>query len=507
MRRPPCLGPILALIVAAVPLGAQTIPVQEHVLKNGLKVLLVERPGQATIGTAWVAHAGAANERPGITGAAHLLEHMMFKGSNVIGTTDIVKDRALDAKQDALYAEITRELDLLREKQLRGEIADMHDPKVRSPRHQQLVEELNTAVKAQQDLLNKGEFDVVYTEIGAPNTNAFTSNDVTAYILNIPANRLEFWCWMESDRLNTPVFREFYAERDVVNDERRLSEARPTGKFDEAFESVVWQAHPYSWPVLGWSSDISTITRAELTDFFKRNYAPNNVTLSLVGGFKSAEVLPMLERYFGRIPANPAGAPVVRTMEPRQVAPTRMVAEADTTPSARIVWKTVAQAHKDQCALDLLGWVLSGASGRLNKALVLDQKVALGVRGNHDAQKFGGTFTVLGTASQGKSPEEVEKALLLEVERIQKEGISEEELQKAKNQTIAGLYRGMGDNLGLAVALAQADALSGYKDFLQLPARTHAVTREDVQRAAQAYLTSEGRNTLIYLRKAKKEAK
>ncbi|HOD32070.1 MAG TPA: pitrilysin family protein [Holophaga sp.] len=506
MRRPPAMGTLLALIVSAASLGAQAIPVKEHVLKNGLRVLLVERPGQATIGTAWAAHAGSANERPGITGAAHLLEHMMFKGSQVIGTTDIAKDRELDAKQDALYAEITKELDLLRVKQLRGEIADLHDPKVRSPRHQQLVEELAKAVKAQQDLLRKGEFDVAYTEIGAPNTNAFTSNDVTAYILTIPANRLEFWAWMESDRLNTPVFREFYAERDVVNDERRLSEARPTGRFEEAFQSVVWQAHPYSWPVVGWGSDISTITRAELTDFFKRNYAPNNVTLSLVGGFKASEVLPLLERYFGRIPANPAGAPVVKTLEPKQVAPTRMVAEADTPPSARIVWKTVAQAHKDQCALDLLGRVLSGASGRLNKALVLDQKVALGVGGFHRPQKFGGTFTVAGMASQGQSPENVEKALLQEVERIQKEGITEEELQKAKNQAIAGLYRGQGDNLELATALAQADAISGYRSLLDLPARTNAVTREDVQRVAQAYLTPEGRNTLLYLRKAKKEA-
>ncbi len=506
MRRPPSLSPLLALLVAAAPLAAQTIPVQEHVLKNGLKVLLVERPGQATIGTAWVAHAGAANERPGITGAAHLLEHMMFKGSNVIGTTDIVKDRELDAKQDAVYAEISKELDTLRDKQLRGEIADMHDPKARSPRLQKLQDELSTLVKAQQDLLNKGEFDVVYTEIGAPNTNAFTSNDVTAYILTVPANRLEFWAWMESDRLNTPVFREYYAERDVVNDERRLGEARPTGKFEEAFESLVWQAHPYSWPVVGWTSDISTITRAELTDFFKRNYAPNNVTLSLVGGFKASEVLPLLERYFGRIPANPAGAPVLRTMEPKQVAPTRMVAEADTAPAARVVWKTTAQAHKDQYALDLLGGVLSGASGRLNKALVLDQKLALNAFSSHNPQKYGGTFTIMGTASQDRTPEEVEKALLAEVERIQKAGISEEELQKAKNQVIAGLYRGMGDNLGLATALAHADAISGYQTLLETPKLTHAVTRADVQRVAQMYLTPEGRNTLIYLRKAK-EAK
>ena len=507
MQRPPSLS-LLALALAAAPLVAQTIPVQAHTLSNGLKVLLVERPGQPSIGTAWAAHAGSASERPGITGAAHLLEHMMFKGSEVIGTQDRVKDRELDTKQDAIYAEITKEQDVLRTRQLRGEIADMQDPKVRSPRHQKLVEELATLVKQQQELLKNGEFDTAYTEIGAPGTNAFTSNDVTAYILTIPANRLEFWAWMESDRLNTPVFREFFPERDVVNDERRLGEAQPTGKFEEAFEAMVWQAHPYHWPVVGWASDISTISRPELQAFFKTNYAPHNVTLSLVGGFKASEVLPLLERYFGRIPANAQGGTRIVTMEPKQAAPQRMVAEAETTPAARIVWKTVAQNHKDENALNILSRVLGAASGPLRKNLVLGQKISTGTSAYHQAQKFGGTFTLNGMAAQGKAPEEVEKAMLAELEKIQKEGITEEDLQKAKNQSLANHARSLNDNLGLATALTQTDAICGYEALLQKPDHIKAVTREDVQRVAQTYLTPEGRNALIYLRKpAAKETK
>ncbi len=493
---------LLALALAAAPLGAQSIPVQAHTLSNGLKVLLVERPGQPTIGTAWAAHAGSASERPGITGAAHLLEHMMFKGSEVIGTQNRSLDRELDAQQDAIYAGITQELDVLRMKQLRGEIADMQDPKVRSPRHQKLAEELATLVKQQQGLLKNGEFDTAYTEIGAPGTNAFTSNDVTAYVLTIPANRLEFWAWMESDRLNTPVFREFYPERDVVNDERRLGEAQPTGKFEEAFEALVWQAHPYHWPVVGWASDISTISRPELQAFFKRNYAPGNITLSLVGGFKASEVLPMLERYFGRIPANPQGGTRVVTMEPKQAAPQRMIAEAETTPAARVVWKTVAQSHKDETALDLLGRILGATSGPLRRNLVLSQKLSTATSAHHQAQKYGGTFTLNGVAAQGKAPEDVEKGLIAELERIQKGGVTEEELQKAKNQSLANHARALDDNLGLATALAQTDAICGYEDLLRKPDETRAVTREDVQRVAQTYLVPEGRNTLIYLRKS-----
>lgn len=497
-------GLAVAALLAAAPLPAQQLPVQEHTLSNGLRVLLVERPGQATIGTAWAAHAGAANERPGATGLAHLLEHMIFKGTKAIGTRDAKRDAELNAAQDKVYAEIEKEYDLLRARQLRGEIPDMFDPKVRSERHQKLLAELEGLTKEQQELLVKGEFDTLYTEIGSLGTNAFTSNDVTCYILTVPANRLEFWCWMESDRLNTPVFREFYAERDVVNDERRLGEATPTGRFEEAFEAMVWQAHPYHWPVVGWGSDIALATRANLTDFFRRNYAPDNVTLALVGGFKASDVLPMLERYFGRIPARPGSAGRLVTLEPKQVAPQRMVAEAETTPAATVAWKTVALAHRDQAALDVLAHVLGGRSGRLTRALVLEQKISNQANATHNASKYGGTFTLNATAAQTGTPEAAEQALLAEVARVQKAGVTELELTKAKNQLLAGRLRQMDGNMELAIALATTDANAGngYRALLEAPEGIRAVTREDVQRVAARYLVPEGSNTLIYHRPA-----
>ncbi|HJW34181.1 MAG TPA: pitrilysin family protein [Holophagaceae bacterium] len=494
---------LVATLVAA-PALAQSLPAPvEKTLSNGMRLLMVERHDKPTIAVGWVAHVGSANERPGITGIAHLFEHMMFKGTSTIGTRDIKRDRELNDAQDKLRAEIRKEDSLLRAKQQRGEIADMTDPKVRSAHHQQLVEQFEKLVKEQQELLVKDEFSKVYSQAGGVNLNAFTNTDVTTYIQTIPSNKLELWTWMESDRLRDPVFREFYKERDVVFEERRMrTESTPTGKFNEAFEAMTWTAHPYHWPTIGWASDVASITREQANEFFATFYAPNNITAVLVGDFKADEAAALCERYFGRIPANPKGVPELITLEPKQLAEKRMYAEADTTPSVEIAWKGVASGHADQYALDLLGEILNGRSGRLYKALVLDQKVATNVRAANQDRKYAGVFVLEGTVSGDHKPEEVEKAIYAEIAKIQKEGVTAQELQKVKNQAQANTFRRLEDNFFLMIQLAVADATTGYKEFLESPQKTGAVTAADVQRVATEYLVKESRNVVIFTRKA-----
>ena len=493
---------LVATLVAA-PALAQSLPAPvEKTLSNGMRLLMVERHDKPTIAVGWVAHVGSANERPGITGIAHLFEHMMFKGTSTIGTRDIKRDRELNDAQDRLRTEIRKEDSLLRAKQQRGEIADMTDPKVRSAHHQQLVESFEKLVKEQQELLVKDEFSKVYSQAGGVNLNAFTNTDVTTYIQTIPSNKLELWTWMESDRLRDPVFREFYKERDVVFEERRMrTESTPTGKFEEAFEAMTWTAHPYHWPTIGWASDVASITREQANEFFATFYAPNNITAVLVGDFKADEAAALCERYFGRIPANPKGVPEVITLEPKQIAEKRMYAEADTTPSVEIAWKGVASGHADQYALDLLGEILNGRSGRLYKALVLDKKLATNVRAANQDRKYAGIFAMEGTVSGEHKPEEVEKAIYAELEKIQKEGVTAQELQKVKNQAQANTFRRLEDNFFLMIQLAVADAITGYKEFLESPKKTEAVTAADVQRVAKEYLVKESRNVVIYTRK------
>ncbi len=494
-------GFAIAALLAAAPVLAQDIPVKAHTLSNGMRVLLVERRGKPTIGTAWAAGVGSVNEAPGITGLAHFFEHLMFKGSWAIGSQDAQKDAALNAEQDRLFTEIQKELQVLRIKQRRGEIADAEDPKARSPRHQKLLEEFNKAVKAQQDLLVKGEYDTLYTQLGAPGTNAFTSNDVTCYMLTIPANALEFFCWMESDRLKSPAFREFYAERDIVSEERRLGENNPTYALDKAFNAMVWQAVPYHLDGIGYPVDFNAITRDRATTFFKTYYAPNNLTLALVGGFKAEEILPMLERYFGRIPANPVPAPEMVITEPPQAGEKRLVGEADAPSSATVLHKTVAIGHVDEAALEVLATILNGRSGRLTQSLVLDQKVATGAFAHSNPMKFSGTFTLRGTAAEGHTPEEVERTLEKEIEKVQENGITEQELQKAKNQIRTRRYAMLRNDTGLAIQLATMDTFAGYQTLLDKPAALDRVTLADVQRVAKAYFAPETRNIALYSRK------
>jgi len=494
---------LVAALIAAAPLLAQTVPVKEHTLSNGMRLLLVERHDQPTVACGWITRAGSANERPGITGIAHLFEHMMFKGTKTIGTKDIKRDLELNDLQDKLRAEIRKEDSILRQKQLRGEIADMTDPKVRSEHYQLLLEEFSKLVKEQQDLLVKGEFDTIFTKAGASATNAFTNTDVTYYHVTVPSNKLELWTWMESARLLAPVFREFYAERDVVREERRMrTDSTPTGKFDEALQAMIWTAHPYHWPVLGWSSDVSSITREQANDFFATYYAPNNLTAVMVGDFQADEALKLAETYFGRIPANPMGVPEVITLEPQQLAEKRMNAEAETTPQAQVWYKSVPTGHRDEPALQLLAYVLNGQSGRFQKNLVLDQKVATAAGAFPYSRKYAGNLVLYGVAAGERRPEEVEQALYREIEKVQKEGVPAAELRKAKNQAQADSFRKLENNEALATQLAVADASGNLKTFLDQPALLKAVTAADVQRVAKEYLTRENRTVAIYNRKA-----
>jgi len=215
----------------------QQVPVAEKELTNGMRLLLVERHDEPSVAGGWVAHVGSANERPGITGISHLFEHMMFKGTPTIGTKNFEKDLEIMAAQEKIREQMREEERKIRAQYRRGEIDDLLKPENKSERYKELEKEFNELIKQQRDILVKNEFDRIYTGNGGSQMNAFTTEDLTAYFINVPANKLELWMWMESERILHPVFREFYAERDVVFEERRMrTESTPTGKFQEALK-------------------------------------------------------------------------------------------------------------------------------------------------------------------------------------------------------------------------------------------------------------------------------
>jgi predicted Zn-dependent peptidase len=493
---------ILWVLILAPMAQAQQVPVQEYTLPNGFKLLMIPKKGDPNIAAGWLAKVGSVNERPGITGLSHLFEHMMFKGTHAIGTTDIKKDLALMAELDAVKSEIRKEEQAQIRRLRLGEISDLSDPKNRTSRHNELLKQLARIEKESKSLIVQNEFDKIYTGAGASSLNAGTTEDSTLYFINVPANKLELWFWMESDRLLNPVFREFYSERDVVFEERRMrTDSTPTGKFEEQFNALFWTSSPYAWPVVGWPSDLEGLTRKEAMDYFAVNYAPNNVTACLVGDFDPIQARRLADRYFGRLKRNPQSPPPVRTREVEQMAEKRMVAYAETNPEVEIRYHSVADGHVNEPALVVLGSLLSGKTGRLYKSLVLDQKVANSVSAGQNGMKWEGYFSLSGVAKPGSTPEGVEQALYKEIEKLQKEKVDDRELQKIKNQFAADNYRRLESRFFLMLQILMSDSNRGWRSFNEDPKRIAAVTAEDVQRVANVYFKPENRTVALYYTK------
>jgi predicted Zn-dependent peptidase len=390
----------------------------------------------------------------------------------------------------------------MREQLRRGEIQDLSSPEGWTPRYRELEKRFDELVARQREIIVKDQLDQIYTTNGGEFLNAFTSEDQTAYFLRIPSNRLELWAWLESDRLLNPVFREFYSERDVVFEERRLStESTPLGKYDEAFNATFWEASPYKWPVVGWASDIPTYSLQQAKDYFATYYAPNNITGVLAGDFKAAEVKPLLERYFGRIPRGAKEPPPMVTQEPKHVAEKRFNASAETSPTVRIWYLTVPMLHRDTPALDLLSDVLSGRTGRLYKGLVSGRQIANGVEASIDPRKYEGLFTIETTVKDAKDPQEAERAVYEEIERLKNEPVPAEELQKVKNAYKANAYRRLSSPFAVFMQLVRYDAIGDWRLVNTSPELADAVTVTDLQRVAKTYLTQENRLVGIFLRK------
>ena len=498
------LGAALLLLFPCLLTAAEKprIEVQELTLPNGMRFLLFERHESPTVAAGWLAHVGSVNEREGITGISHLFEHMMFKGTKTIGTKDIQADLRIIDEQEKIQDEMRREMELMREKLRHGEIDDLQKPESWTPRYRELQKRFDELVAQQRQIIIKDQMDQIYTKNGGENLNAMTTEDFTLYFIRVPSNRLELWAWLESDRLLNPVFREFYSERDVVFEERRMrTESTPLGKYDEAFNALFWEAHPYKWPVVGWPSDIPAISKAEADAYFGTYYAPNNLTGVIVGDVKVAEVRPLLERYFGRIPRGPKDPPPVVTLEPKQIGEKRYNAEAETSPTVRISWHGVPFVHRDFSVLDVLTDVLSGRTGRLYKGLVTGKQLANEVSASVDSKKYAGAIQVEAVAKDGKEPSVVEQALYDEIDKLKNEPVPAEELQKVKNQAKANAYRRLSSPFSIAVQLLFYDGLGDWRYINTYADQVEAVTAADIQRAARQYFTRENRTVGVFLRK------
>ena len=485
-------------------LNAQNIEAREEILPNGMKLLMIERHQSPVITCGWVAKVGSVNEKPGITGISHLFEHMMFKGTKSIGTSDFAKGQEIQDRQDAIRAEMEKEYTDLRYRLRKGEIrGSIYDPENMTPRLRELRAELEELFKEEKQYIVKDELDQIYTSEGASGLNAGTTNDQTLYFINLPANKLELWFWMESDRLLNPVFREFYSERDVVREERRLRvESTPTGLADEAFDAMFWQSSPYSWPVIGWPSDVESISRTQAQEYFDTFYAPDNITAVIVGDFDPDKTLELARVYFGRIPRGKTPPPQMITVEVDQVGEKRYTAEVDTNTRVILRYHTPPFNHADNFPLQLFADSLEGRTGRLYKALVEEKGLISGEpRVSLNELKYGGFFEVSAEVKEGIQPKAVEDAILEELEKLKTEPLGERELQRLKNNLLAMSVKQLQTNYYLVMQVLFFDSLDSWKYINEAPPKYQQVSAEQVMEVAERYIHENNLNIAYYLRK------
>ncbi len=543
--------PLIATLLLALPAAAQQVEVQEFTLDNGMKFLLVPRSDQPNvIAAGWLAKVGSVNERPGITGISHFFEHMMFKGTNSIGTRDKAKDAQYREQQKLLRDKInamvwngqylryfrgeiddpwnpandTAELKDLRSQlkaamdsqQGRGmteQIAKLRkdsaaidskapDAAAKTEAIQKQIAQLELAQAAEGSIL-KDEFDQVYTKAGGSGMNAFTSHDITFYFINVPSNKFEMWAWMESDRLMDSVFREFFSERDVVHEERRLrTESTPTGRFQEQFDSMFWVSSSYGWPVIGWTSDLNSYTMEEAMKYWNIYYRANNLVGVVVGDFKPEAAKEVIEKYFGRLVAGKELPPQVVTLEQKQSAEMRMNAEGDFQPQIEVRYHTVPAGHKDSYPLEMMSEILNGKTGRLYKTMIEGRSIASSARAQSDARKFAGLFSFDAETKGDSTPEQLETAWYEELKRLQDAPVDDHELQKVKNQVAADSYRRLQSNFFLLVQLGFAESMMGWQELNEAPKKLQAVTAADIQRVAKLYFDVTNRSVADFRRKA-----
>ncbi len=463
--------------------GEISLPVQEFKLTNGLTVLLLERHHSPTLACQIGFKAGSNNERIGITGAAHMLEHMMFKGTKTIGTRDY-------QAEVPIMEEMDRTVDEMLNERLKGDQADTAKIEALQKRLAELQEQQHPYVVG-------NELGSIYRRQGGTGMNAYTSDDYTNYIIELPSNKMELWCWLESDRISNPVFREFYSEKEVVREERRMRyETDPDGSLWELFSTTAFQAHPYGWMTIGWASDIENYHRATMQEFFTRYYAPNNAVIVWVGDFKTDEALGMIRRYFESIPSQEPPPPVV-TIEPEQKGERRAVLEFDANPSLAMGWHTVAMDHPDQAPLEIIEGLLSeGRTSRLYQRLRQDEQLASSVMAYQDTTEYPGMFIVAAAPVEGVTSEKVEQVIGEQIARLRDEAVTDWELQRVKNQLHVDFVLNMESNYELARQLTEYECKKTWNLLFQEDQRQQAVTADDVQRVARKYLIPSNQNVV-----------
>ncbi|MFP8487543.1 M16 family metallopeptidase [Gracilimonas sp. Q87] len=456
--------------------------VTEFTLDNGLHFIIIERHDAPVASFYTHINVGGANEPVGNTGIAHIFEHMAFKGTHYIGTTDWEKEKVAINKMDEAYQ------NWLRESYKTNPDSSLMD---------QYWSNFQKYQEESKQYVVNNEFSQIIQQNGGTGLNASTGADFTNYFYSLPSNRAELWFNLEADRFKNPTFREFYVEKEVVREERNMrTESSPIGRLVEEFLAVAYTAHPYGRPVVGWNSDITATTIADAKDFYDKYYVPSNITIAIAGDVEPDKMKEFAEMYFGDLRKSKP-APIVTTKEPTQRGERRFTIEGNSQPIMLIGYHGVSESHEDFEALNLLGNIISsGRTSLLYKKLVDEDQLALqvGAFNGFPGSKYSSMFLTLAVPNMNVELDTLEQSIYTEIESVKEGILTQEELDRARTNIRAGIIRGLNNNTGLASNFASTYANKGdwREVFLRLD-RINEVTLEDLQRVAQEYLTKDNR--------------
>jgi zinc protease len=445
---------VLAIVLVSVSLNGQSpsppaaalqVPFRQFQLANGLNVILHQDKTVPVVAVNVWYHVGSANEKPGRTGFAHLFEHLMFEGSKNVP---------------------------------------------------------------------EGQFDLLLEAAGA-NNNGSTNNDRTNYVIDLPSNALELALFLESDRmaylLDAMPPEQVNSQRDVVKNERRQSyENRPYGMASLEIDKMLWPTdHPYHWPVIGYMEDLTAASHADVQEFFKRYYAPNNASLVIAGDIDFDRTQALVEKWFAEVPRGLAVEPIAPPAAVLTQVKRQTLTDQVSLPRLYLGWLTPRLYAPGDATLDLVSSILSnGKNSRLYKRLVYDDQIAQDVSAFQSSAALGSSFLIVATARRGHTVEELQKAIDEEIDRLRRAPPDAREVQRALNQVEASFYRAMERVGGFG---GKADQLNAYyfagggpDFFAEDLARYTSLTPADVQAAAVRWLPRDRRVELVVLPEEKK---
>jgi predicted Zn-dependent peptidase len=477
---------VLALAFVGLAASAQDLKSFEQrittkVLPNGLTLVICERPDAPVFSYSTFIDAGDVNDPSGESGLAHMFEHLAFKGTSEIGTTDYAAEKIALAKVEAAN--------------------DAYEAEYLKPvgRDEKKLAELKQAfIQAQAEahkFVIPNQFTDVAERNGAEGLNAETGLDETMYFWSMPENRLELWAWLESGRLADVVPREFYKERDVVNEERRMrTDSNPIGRLVEQFLATAYVAHNYGRSGIGWPSEVSQINATEAMDFHKKYYVGANIVVAVVGDIKASTALPILEKYFSRVPGGPKPEEMT-TVEPKQFAEKTVAIREQTQPFYIEGYHRPDYRAPDAAVYDAISDIMSnGRVSRLYRSLVRDQQIAAEAQGfsPFPGDKYPGLFAFYAVPLPGHTPAEMRDAIHKEIDKLKTSDVTDDELAMFKTRARADLLRGLADNQGLANNLAEYQTRYGdWRELFRQLDKVDKVTKADIRRVAkQVFIAS-----------------